>query len=550
MSPGSGSNVGQGDGTAGTSGAGPITDRFDVSARIRRLTRLEFQNTLSDLLGEQAGPLAESLEQDATATKYATGADRGVSANYVGDLNRIAKLAVVELAQTSEKRALGKDCSVDLASARVCAATFIRAFGARAWRRPVTDVEVEELLAVYEAGRATAGGDDPALGLDAGLDYAVRAVIQAPSFIFRTELGAEEASGSSVALTPFEAASALSYGLISAPPDAELTRLASSGKLSTVDELTTQGRRLLETYPQRYASQTELFVREWLGIDLAGPAWHKNTILYPRVTEEFKSALDRETSLFLQEWSRDASLTALLTLPRGFVSKKDAWLYGIAEDSPYFADGSPEFAEIALDPTRRAGVLTLPSFLGSLAHESTSSPVLRGVTVMKKLLCREPPPVPAVVPPLPPADPNTAQTTRARYAAHTAVPYCAGCHATFDLLGDTFEHYDAVGGYRDAENGVPIDSTGTLVAASGTVTNVADAVQLSALLAANPEVHACFVRQAYRFTSGQKESGADDAALAAQVKRFEDQRLNVSELMLSLVVSLTALPHTVSLPEP
>jgi hypothetical protein len=137
----------------------------------------------------------------------------------------------------------------------------------------------------------------------------VRALIQAPSFIFRTELGAEENNnGSPVALTPFEAASALSYGLIAAPPDAELTRLASSGMLSTVEQLTAQGRRLLQTYPQRYAAETELFVREWLDIDLGGPAWRKNTAVYPQVTEEFKSALDRETSLFQSVRSRLAWL--------------------------------------------------------------------------------------------------------------------------------------------------------------------------------------------------------------------------------------------------
>jgi hypothetical protein len=153
LSTGGTASGGEGDGTVAMGGAAPVNGRFELNARIRRLTRLEFQNTLSDLWGEQTGALAGFLEQDATSTKYATGADRGVSSNYVSDLNRIAELASAELDQASEMLAISKECSLDAASASACATTFIRTFGARAWRRPLTDAEVEELLSVYQAGR-------------------------------------------------------------------------------------------------------------------------------------------------------------------------------------------------------------------------------------------------------------------------------------------------------------------------------------------------------------------------------------------------------------
>jgi hypothetical protein len=541
-------------GSAGADGVGGTTlggSAPTVGGRVRRLTRLELENTLNDLLGEEASALAKALEADGGATKFSTAADRGVSASYVSDLNNLAGLAASHLPQARESQGLTDACTSDEASATACASAFIGAFAARAWRRPVTDGELAELLVVYEAGRGTAPADaEPSLRLQAGLDNAVRAVLQAPSFVFRTELGDPSASGAGGPLTRFEAAAVLSYGLTASPPDDELELWAARGEPLTTEAALEQGRRLLEAHPERYARQAEVFVREWLGIDLASPAWRKDLTVYPKATPELKAALDRETTLFLQQWATGSSFEDLLTVPRGYVSRNNAWIYGVADDSPLFMDGAPEFSPIDLDPSTRAGVLTLPSFLGSLAHEAASSPVLRGVAVMKKLLCLQPPPVPAIIPPLPPGDASAAPTTRARYEQHTSVAYCASCHRAFDPMGYTFEHYDAMGAYRDFENGIAIDSTGALVDGESSVENVPNAVALSSLLAQSPQVHDCFVRQAYRFTSGRKESDAEADALSAEVKAFEGHDLNVSELMLRLVANLASLPRSPSRAEP
>ena len=169
---------------------------------------------------------------------------------------------------------------------------------------------------------------------------------------------------------------------------------------------------------------------------------------------------------------------------------------------------------------------------------------------MRKFLCLQPPPVPAVIPPLPPADPGNPQTTRARYAQHTTVAFCADCHSTFDPMGNTFEHYDAVGGYRELENGLTVDSTGALIDGAGSITSVTDAVELAALLSTKAEVHACFVRQVYRFVSGQNESDADACALSAWTQRFDEHDANVAELMLDLVTTLASQPRLASIPEP
>jgi Protein of unknown function (DUF1588)/Protein of unknown function (DUF1592)/Protein of unknown function (DUF1595)/Protein of unknown function (DUF1587)/Protein of unknown function (DUF1585) len=542
---GMGSLPGSPAGAAGEGGeaAVPVPMPAAVPGRVRRLTRLEVQNTLADLLGSDAGDLARWLEPDNGATKFSTDAGRSVSANYVNGLSQVAVQASHQLDQAAEGAALGESCVADDESELGCVKTFTRSFSSRAWRRPVTADEVDDLVVVYLAGVNTAPPEvEPLARLKWGLEYVVRAVLQAPSFVFRTELG-PSAGPEENRLTSHEIASLLSYGLIASPPDEELRAFAERSSAPTVDEITAQARRLLAAHPDRYARMADRFVREWLGIDLASPAWRKSATLYPRATPELKGALERETSAFLRDWARGSSFEQLLTSSRAFASRQNAWMYGVPDDSPLFYDGAPEFSPVDVAVGARAGVLTLPSFLGSMAREDGSSPVLRGVAVLRKLLCREPPPVPAVVPPLPPAETATTQTTRQRYAQHTSVAYCAACHGAFDAMGYAFEHYDAIGAYRDAENGLAVDSSGALLDGDA-ATPVADAVALARLLSQSPTAHACFVRQVYRFTSGQAESDQQVPLLASAGAKFEAGGLNVAELLLGLVLEQASLPRS------
>ncbi|HVY30180.1 MAG TPA: DUF1588 domain-containing protein [Polyangiaceae bacterium] len=539
---GAGSSGGSASGGSPLDCAGTPAQKFGISARIRRLTRLELENTLADLLGGATRELAAQLESDTFAIGYSTGDERGVSSNYVDSLKSVVEGAAANLANASELQAVDAACNADEESAKACARTFLETFGARALRRPLAPAELDGLLVVYTAGSATVAAGDRRAALMAGLTYAVRALLQSSDFIFRTELGAPGASGASVMLTPYEVAAALSYALTASPPDVELTQQAASGALTTPAQLSAQGRRLLEAYPERFARQAERFVREWLSIDLGSPAWKKDAKLYPQANPTFNAALDRETELFLRDWAKTPSLSALLTSSKSFVSRDNAPVYGLTATSA-------EFIPTALDASQRAGVLTLPSYLGSRAHTDSSSPVLRGIAVLKKFLCLEPPPVPAMVPPLPPADQSGAKTTRERFALHTSIAFCSSCHRAFDPMGYAFEHYDAIGQYREQENGQLVDSSGALVGTARSDAPVADAVALSSLLSTTPEVHSCFVRQTYRFTIGRKETDADACALSSYAQLFEDKELDVRELMLALVTDESALSRA-ALPSP
>lgn len=548
-SPGLASGGSATTGSSGGTGVSPLdcpsgaAPKSSISARIRRLTRLEVENTLADLLGEGTRKLAAQLEPDTFAIGYSTGDERGVSSNYVDSLKGVAEAAAAQLAAASEQQGLGSSCNVDDASAKACAKSFLEAFGARALRRPLAQAEIDGLLTVYAAGFATVTAGDRAAALAAGLDYAVRALLQSSDFLFRTELGAAGAVGDVVTLTPYEVAAALSYGLIASPPDATLTQRAARAELTTSEQLNAEARRVLDAHPDRFARQAERFVREWLSIDLASPAWKKDDKLYPEASPTFKSALDHETELFLRDWAKAPSLTTLLESTQTFVSKDNAPAYGLALITS-------DFVATPLNPTQRAGVLTLPSYLGSRAHSDASSPVQRGLSILKKFLCLEPPPVPAMVPPLPPANQSDAQTTRQRFAMHTSLPSCSACHQVFDPMGNAFEHYDAIGRYREQENGNAIDSSGALVGTASSDAPVADAVALSRLLVTTPEVHACVTRQTYRFIVGRRETSADACALNAYLQKLEQTSLDVRELMLALVTDPSALSRAAMVPAP
>jgi len=487
--------------------------------------------------------LAQGIEPDTFAIGFSTGDERGVSSNYVDSLKSVAEGASAELAAATEARALDASCKVDTKSASACAESFIKTFGARALRRPLSQDEVDGLVTVYQAGTATVAAGDAGAALSAGLTYAIRALLQSSDFIFRTELGAPGATAGVTTLTPYEAAAALSYALTASPPDADLAQKAASGTLMTPDQLSAEGHRLLHAHPDRFARQAERFVREWLSIDVSSPVWAKDSKLYPEASPAFKTALDTETQLFLRDWAQNPSFKELLTSSKSFVSKDNAPAYGLKITAS-------DFMPTVLDATQRAGVLTLPSYLGSRAHTDSSSPVLRGVAVLKKFLCLEPPPIPAMVPPLPPADQSGAKTTRERFAMHTSIAFCHSCHQVFDPMGNAFEHYDAIGRYRDQENGEPVDSSGALVGSQSSDAPVADAVALSSLLSTTPDVHACFVRQTYRFTVGRKESDGDACAMSGYTKLFDDKNLDVRELMLALVTAPDALSRVAMTPDP
>ncbi len=482
-------------------------------ARVRRLTRLELDNSLSDLLGKPVN-VAQGFAAEDLVSGFSNHAALQVSPLFADQLDAASQALAAELAAQSAQVApcpSGKD-------ELQCAQAFIAAFASKAFRRPVTPGETTALLDLFKAGRQDAAYAD-------GISLVVEGVLQSPSFLYRTELGTGASADGRVELTPDEIASALSYFAIAAPPDEALRAAASSGALRTPDEIAAHARRLLTTDP-RARPQLRQFVKQWLGLSNLG-ALQKSTMVFPSFTDALRGAMEAELDAFIDHvlFERDASLQELLAADFTFVDEKLAPHYGLAPPP------AGQLARVSLTQLPRRGLLNQAGFLSVFAHVDDSSPVLRGKQVRTRLLCLPMPPPPPDALVTPPA-PNPALTTRERVAAHTQSAACAGCHALIDPIGFGLEDFDGIGRHRTTENGKPVDAQGTLSYAA-TQTPFTGGAQLAAALAEHPAVASCANVQLFRYTYGRVEQKDDACALEKTRVAFEQSGLSVIEQLVA-----------------
>ena len=496
-------------------------------SRVVRLSKLEIQNSVADLL---ATTRRIDLADDAKFLNFSSNAAALVTAPFANALKSIAETLAADFRATIKPSQFGSNCASSDDSARKCATAFIGTYAGKAFRRPLEPAEVDALLAVYDVGRQTGSDGDVLDRFKAGLDYTLRAILQAPAFIYRIELGDPSTAAAGVtSLTAYEVASALSYMLTASPPDAELLQAAAVGELGSPAALDRHARRLVAARPERFAAQQRRFVREWLAIDFSAPAWDKNTAIYPLYSPALKKALDEETDLYIDDWvAAGPTLSALFTRSEGFVNAVNAPLYGLSASSG-------AMSKVELDPKQRSGILTLPGFLGTRAHSDSSAPILRGITIVRDVMCLTIPPPPPNVPQLPPVTDTSFTTTRDRVEKHVAAGACTGCHARINPLGYPFESYDGLGAYRTRENGHDIDSTGAIVGTAASDRAVADAVELTRALAESREVQDCFTRQAFRYSFGRQDGPPDECSMRTAMAAFRAKHLDARELLFSLV---------------
>jgi uncharacterized protein DUF1588/uncharacterized protein DUF1585 len=191
---------------------------------------------------------------------------------------------------------------------------------------------------------------------------------------------------------------------------------------------------------------------------------------------------------------------------------------------------------VELDPTRRAGLLTQASFLASHAHENQTSPVARGVAIIRNVLCVALPDPPPNVDNAPP-DPMPGATTRQRFAVHESDASCAGCHKMIDGIGLGFEAYDAVGAFRTMDGGQAVDATGNVLAAPEINGPFDGAVALAKELAGTQQVQQCVARQWFRFALGRLEGAPDGCSLLGMFDAFETSHHDVRQLLAAIATS-------------
>lgn len=492
---------------------------------MRRLTRFEYSNTVRDLLGDTTRPgntfppeeIGNGFGNDANAVtvsytlaeKYYDSA-RGIAERLVADRPRWAQTL------GCDPTAMGEDA---------CARAFIDRFGARAFRRPLSDEERDQLLGVYTSVRAT-----ELQTFDSAASAVVEAALQMPQFLYRVELyGPSVAEGIAV-LDGHEMASRLSYLLWGSMPDEALFAAAQNGQLSTKEEIAAQADRMLNA--PRARDVVRFFNATLFGL-VGVPNITRDTAMFPTFTAEIPGLLQQETLLFLDDviWERRGTLKTLLTADWSFMNDTLARYYGV--DQTPGAPTTSAFARITLDPKRTAGFMTRGALMAALTPGSSqTNPVLRGKFVLTKLLCKSPPPPPSGFTPMPPA-PDLTLTTRERFAAHTNNDACAGCHKALDPLGFAFEHYDQIGRWRALDNNKPVDATGT-VSGIGIEGSFNDAVGLAAMLAESESVSRCYVGQWQTFAYGRAHTEADACTKSSLEDAFKKSGGNIRELLIAL----------------
>jgi hypothetical protein len=333
-----------------------------------------------------------------------------------------------------------------------CARRILGRLARLAYRRPATAADVDTLLEFYAAGR----GDG---SFAAGIQAALERLLISPDFLFRIERDpAGTGAATAYVLDDLALASRLSFFLWSSIPDEELLRLAERHELGKPAVIDAQVRRMMAD--SRAKALVDNFGGQWLFLrTLANVA--PDPVAFPDFDENLRDAFRRETELFFESQIRDdRGVWELLQADYTFANQRLAEHYGLPN-----VYGS-HFRRVALDERQaaiRGGILGQGSWLTVTSYPNRTSPVLRGKWLLTNVLGTPPPPPPADVPDLPErGEGGRPATVRERMEQHRRNPQCRVCHAPMDPLGLALENYDAVGRWRSAEGGLPIDVTGVL----------------------------------------------------------------------------------------
>lgn len=445
---------------------GPVTctpSELGAPVPMRRLTAAQLESSVRDVLGvEVEFPVSDDELL-------------GFRSNTSSSLDTTSARTLLTAAEETTA-AVSLDCGGD------CLGTLLDDVGRRLFRRPLDASLRDRYTALYELALAE-GGEA------AAVEWTLQAMLQSPHFLYLIE--EPDAEGR---LDGYALASRLSYALWGSAPDDALLDAAESGALDSNEGVITHANRLIDD--ARFDEGLEEFVVQWLELEnlddiTERPDFHE----LPPDTQE---ALLREPVRFLAEAIRvSGTLGELLTRTETPDDPALAEIYG---EHVMTREGG----KALLDPTKRAGILTLPGVQAALSHARASSPSVRGRAILANLLCTPPPaPPPGVVPSLPPA--MGEETTRERLERHFTDPTCATCHATMDGIGFTFEGYDWLGRGRTEELGRPIDTSGEFFLGDSDVV-VNDAIGLTHELAESWDVAVCVASQWTRYATGIRET--------------------------------------------
>ncbi len=399
---------------------------------------------------------------------------------------------------------------------------WIRRFGRRVHRRPLTDAQVTQYADLFETGAELEFTGSP---FKDGVYTTLLGFLQSPYFVYRVEQSEALDEDGRIALDDFELATKLSLSLWNTIPDDALLDAAENGEVLADPE----GLAISMLDDDRARATIDHFHHQLLNLDA-----YDNIFKDPDVFPQWSPALNGAMQDEALAYSRAAvyegdSIFGFYTSPHTYVNRDLAPIYGLTSDSD-------ELVRVDLDPEQRAGILTTSGFLAYNAHARELDTIHRGVFVNLRLICSDLPPPPPVVPPLPPPEPGL--TNRQRVDAHTGPGTCgAGCHSTLiNPVGFAFENYDALGQWRDTDAGQTVDATGTFSFADGEQ-SWDGPVGFAAVLGDSYDAHSCLIRNWLRFTHGREPSDQDENVIARLAEQSTANDTPIHDIVLELVTA-------------
>ena len=491
------------------------TERIFVKAGPQRVSAA-FPQRFSGLVDDLVAPIEYTLADS-------IGAPQLLQLPHLQYLNILGPFDPTGVSDTPSRRRVFHCRPVSPEEQWSCARAILAELAERAYRRPVSDDEVDALIEFYDQGRQAGGFEN-------GIRLGVRAILASPQFVFRVERRPEGEQGERpYRLGDFELASRLSFFLWSSLPDQELLDSARSGRLHDDDELERQVMRMLAD-PRSEALSTR-FAAQWLRLG-ALDSLVPDALLYPNYDRTLGRALRRETELLFDSIVRDDSnVLDLLTADYTFVNERLATHYEIRG---LFGN---RFQRVVITDEHRRGLLGQGSILALTSHADRTSPVVRGKWILEVLLGTSPPPPPPNVPLLEKTDAVRNEhvlTVRERLEQHRADPACASCHKMIDPLGLALENYDVTGAWRIKDNGVPIDARAQLF--DGSVVTGPDELR-AALLRYSDAFIETFTENLMTYAMGRRVEYYDMPTIRDIDRAAADRDNKFSAFVLGIVAS-------------
>jgi hypothetical protein len=516
----------RGGGTAAPLGGLFLPSGEVPEATLHRLTQSELTHSLQDLLGADI-PVGE-LEPDALVAGFSSIGASSIVVSPAGvALHERQVLAATGYVFADRARVRARLPCVPASKAdRECLVRIVSRFGRRAFRRPLSDAEIRAYT-----GLATAVGQRARSGVLTGVRYALAAILESASFLYRVELGApSEADGGRLKYTDHEMASRLAAVFWDSVPDDALLDAAEAGLLATAEGVRAAAQRLMAD-PKAQRS-VQVFTRELFDTGALIEAG-KDVKLFPGWHDSLKEAMREELERRVLDmvFVRQGDFLSLYDDRKTFVNDELAAFYGL----PVRGQSGFYPAEFPLE-SKRAGLLGAGAILAGHALPHRTSPTERGKFVSEMLLCRSVLPPPDDVPPLaPPARPE--MTLRQRLELHRTAPSCASCHAKMDPIGFGMEDFDGVGRHRTMDGTSPVDASGVLEGRGLDGSSFTGLAELGAALRRQPVLAPCLVSKVFAKALGRSALYVDSAALEELMASFAEHRHRFDQLLISLAVS-------------